>query len=207
MKLVLTAFLSLDGVYQGPGAPDEDTTGGFTRGGWLVPFIDDIFERQAATWLQQAGGLLFGRRTYEAFAIAWPQMSDSDDRFAPLMNSLPKWVVSNTIDSAAWEPTTIIHGDPTDEVARLKNLPGRELQIHGSGTLGRSMLSAGLVDELRLVIAPVILAQGRRLFPTDGPAHAWKVVEQSTTPAGLTIKVLESAAKPEFGTYGVNPAD
>lgn len=195
-------FVTLDGVYQGPGSPDEDPTDHFTRGGWMVPHMDPIFVDQAVSWLGQADALLLGRRTYEAFSQAWPQITDPDDPFTERMNGLPKYVASHTLTEAPWSPTTIVAGDVATEVAALKEQPGRELQIHGSGRLAQSLLAAGLVDEVRLVITPTVVGQGRRLFPTEGPAIGMNVVSNTTTPGGLIILVLETIDTPHFAEYG-----
>jgi dihydrofolate reductase len=208
MKLTLMQFVTLDGVYQGPGSPDEDTTDGFTRGGWMVPHMDQAFIELAAGWLAQADALLLGRRTYEAFARDWPQITDPDDPFTASMNGLPKYVASNTLTEAAWAPTTILRDDVVQEVARLKTVPGKELQVHGSARLSQSLLAAGLIDEIRLVISPTVLGQGRRLFPEEGPALGMRVIEHTTTPGGLTIMVLEATGPAAFATYeGVASVD
>jgi dihydrofolate reductase len=208
MKLTLMQFVTLDGVYQGPGSPDEDTTDGFTRGGWMVPHMDQAFIARAAEWLQRAGALLLGRRTYEAFAMAWPQNTDPDDPFAERMNSLPKYVASHTITETPWTPATILGGDVVAQVAELKAQPGDELQLHGSARLSQSLLAAGLIDEIRLVISPTVLGQGRRLFPEEGPALGMRVTEHTTTPGGLTIMVLEATGPAAFATYeGVASVD
>ncbi len=208
MKLTLTQFVTLDGVYQGPGAPDEDTTDGFTRGGWMVPHMDQTFIAVAAGWLERAGALLLGRRTYEAFAMAWPQNTDPDDPFAERMNSLPKYVASHTITDTPWTPATVLGGDVAAQVAELKAQPGDELQLHGSARLAQSLMAAGLIDEIRLVITPTVLGQGRRLFPDDGPALGMRVAENTTTPGGLTILVLEATGPAAFATYaGVGSVD
>ena len=208
MKLTLTQFVTLDGVYQGPGSPDEDTTGGFTRGGWMVPHMDQTFIARAAAWLEQAGALLFGRRTYEAFSLAWPQITDPDDPFAERMNTLPKYVASHTLTETAWEPATVLAGDVVARVAELKAQPGGELQLHGSARLAQTLLAAGLIDEIRLVITPTVLGQGRRLFPDHGPALGMRVTDHTTTPGGLTILVLEATGAAAFATYeGVTSVD
>lgn len=208
MRLTLTQFVTLDGVYQGPGAPDEDTTDGFTRGGWMVPHMDQIFIARAAAWLERAGALLLGRRTYEAFAMAWPHNTDPDDPFAERMNTLPKYVASHTLTEGAWTPTTILAGHVVAQVAELKAQPGGELQLHGSARLAQSLLAAGLIDEIRLVITPTVLGQGRRLFPDQGPALGMRVSDQTTTPGGLTILVLEATGPAAFATYeGVTSVD
>jgi dihydrofolate reductase len=201
MRLALTQFVTLDGVYQGPGSPDEDPSDGFTRGGWMVPHMDQMFIDQAAAWLGRADALLLGRRTYEAFAQAWPQITDPDDPFTERMNGLPKYVASHTLTNAPWSPSTILRGDIVAEVARLKAQPGRELQLHGSARLAQALLAAGLIDEIRLVITPTVLGQGRRLFPTAGPAVGMRVTHNSTTPGGLTILVVETTRTAEFATY------
>jgi dihydrofolate reductase len=208
MRLVLIQFVTLDGVYQGPGAPDEDTTDGFTRGGWMVPHMDQTFIARAAAWLERAGALLLGRRTYEAFARAWPHNTDPGDPFAERMNTLPKYVASHTLTETAWAPATILAGDVVAQVADLKAHPGGELQLHGSARLAQSLLAAGLVDEVRLVVAPTVLGQGRRLFPDHGPALGMRVTEHTTTPGGLTILVLEATGPAAFATYeGVTSID
>lgn len=201
MKLTLTEFVSLDGVCQGPGSPDEDTTGGFTRGGWFVPHMDEVFMQQAADWLAEADGLLLGRRTYEEFAESWPNMPDPDEPFARTMNGLPKYVASTTLADATWHPATVLSGDVPAKVAELKAQTGRELQIHGSARLGQSMLAAGLVDELRLVIAPVIVGSGRRLFPDGTAPTGLRLVRNESTPGGLAIHVYKTTGAPEYGTY------
>jgi dihydrofolate reductase len=201
MKLTLMEFVSLDGVCQGPGSPDEDTSGGFTRGGWFVPHMDEAFMQQAADWLAEADGLLLGRRTYEEFAAAWPNMPDPDEPMVRTMNGLPKYVASNTLTEATWAPTTILSGDVEAKVAELKQQPGRDLQIHGSARLGHSLLAAGLVDELRLVIAPVVVGTGRRLFPEGGAPVGLRLARHTATPGGLAIHVYETTGAPEYGTY------
>ena len=202
MKLTLTEFMTLDGVTQGPGAPDEDTSGGFTQGGWFVPHMDERFIQLAATWLGKADALLFGRRTYENFARDWPKMTDPDDPFADKMNGLPKYVASHSLKTADWNPTTILSADVPAQVAEAKQQPGREIQIHGSARLAQSLLAAGLIDELRLVIAPVVVGNGRRLFPSGGAPVGLRLLSTEMTPGGLAIHILESTGAPEYGTYG-----
>ncbi len=201
MRLTLTQFVTLDGVYQGPGAPDEDTTDGFTRGGWMVPHMDQTFIARAAAWLERADALLLGRRTYEAFAAAWPQITDPEDPFAERMNALPKYVASHTLTETPWRPASILGGDVVAQVAELKTQPGGELQLHGSARLAQSLLAAGLIDEIRLVITPTVLGQGRRLFRDEGPALGMHVTEHTVTPGGLTILELEATGPASFATY------
>lgn len=201
MRLTLTEFVSLDGVSQGPGSPVEDTTDGFTAGGWLVPHMDDAFIHQAVAWLGRADALLLGRRTYDAFARDWPQITDPDDPFTERMNSLPKYVASHTLKVGTWNPTTILAGDIADEVAELKRRPGREIQVHGSARLAQTLLRAGLIDEIRLVVAPVVVGRGRRLFPDGGAPAGLHLVSNETTPGGLAIQTYESAGFPVSATY------
>ncbi|MGH8878098.1 MAG: dihydrofolate reductase family protein [Stackebrandtia sp.] len=200
MKLVLQEFLSLDGVSQGPGAPDEDTSDGFERGGWFVPHLDEEFDRLATSWLAEADALLFGHKTYRNFARDWPQMTDHP--LAATMNGLPKYVASHGPVEAEWNPTTVLSGDAAAQVAEVKRQPGRELQIHGSARLAQSLLAAGLIDVLRLAIAPVVVGQGRRLFPDGGAPVGLRLISQRTTPGGLSVHVFESTGGPRYGIYG-----
>jgi dihydrofolate reductase len=197
MKISLTEFVTLDGVSQGPGSPSEDTSGGFTRGGWLVPHIDELFLERASSWLDLADGLLLGRRTYQAFARDWPQITDPDDPFTERMNSLPKYVVSNTLADGTWHPTTVLRGDPARTLAALRARPGRELQIHGSARLGNSLLSAGLIDILRLVVAPTVIGSGRRLLDHPTEPVGLRLVRQEVTGKGLLLL--------EYRTTGTAP--
>ncbi|WP_427895976.1 dihydrofolate reductase family protein [Kribbella sp. GL6] len=199
MKLVLTEFVTLDGVSQGPGSPSEDTSGGFTRGGWLVPYMDELFVRRAAEQLHQADGLLLGRRTYEAFARDWPRITDPDDPFTELMNSLPKYVVSATLAECAWQPATVLR--TLEGVAELKEGPGRELQVHGSARLGRALLDAGLVDVVRLVVAPTVIGDGRRLFDGPGEAAGLRLAKHEATPSGLLLLEYETVGVAPVGEY------
>jgi dihydrofolate reductase len=201
MRLILMEFLSLDGVAQGPGSPDEDTSDGFTRGGWLVPHLDDEFMQLVATWLGEADALMFGRRTYDNFSRDWPNITDPDDPFTDKMNSLPKYVASHSLKTADWNPTTIISGDVPAQVAELKRQPGREIQIHGSARLAQSLLAAGLIDELRLLIAPVVVGSGRRLFPEGGASAGLRLLRNETTSGGVAVHVYESTGLPKYGTY------
>lgn len=201
MKLVLTEFVSLDGVSQGPGSPDEDTSDGFGRGGWFVPHLDEAFIAIAAGWLDQADALLFGRRTYQNFARDWPNITDPNDPFTANMNGLSKYVASKSLTEASWNPSTILSGDVVAQVSELKQQPGRELQIHGSARLAQSLLAAGLVDLVRLVVAPVVVGSGRRLFPVEGPSVGLRLVSTEHTPAGLVIQSYQTTGDAEYGIY------
>jgi dihydrofolate reductase len=201
MKIVLTEFVTLDGVSQGPGSPDEDTSDGFTRGGWFVPYLDETFVQRASDQLDLADGLLFGRRTYEAFARDWPKITDPADPFAERMNTLPKYVVSNTLTEGTWHPTTVLRGDPARTVAELRTRPGRELHISGSARLGDALLRAGLIDTLRLVVAPAVLRSGRRLLAGSGPSSGLRLVHHEATPKGLLLLEYETTGQAPHGEY------
>ncbi|NKZ00916.1 dihydrofolate reductase family protein [Nocardiopsis alborubida] len=201
MRIALTEFVTLDGVSQGPGSPEEDTSGGFTRGGWLVPHMDATFVQRASDWLDLADGLLLGRRTYEAFARDWPRITDPADPFAERMNTLPKYVVTNTLTEGNWNPTTVLRGDPVRTVGELGSRPGRELQVHGSARLGDSLLSAGLVDVLRLVVAPTVIRTGRPLLTDRGAPLDLRLVRHEATPNGLLLIEYEVVGQARQGEY------
>src|SRR5918994_983348 len=191
MKLTVTTFLSVDGVMQGPGGPDEDRGGGFSRGGWVVPHFDEDAGRFMNEVFEQVDAFLLGRRTYDIFAASWPKVTDPDDPIASRLNTLPKYVASTTLGSADWHNTTIIKGDVAAEVARLKEKPGRELQVHGSGTLARTLIENDLVDEFRLLVFPVIVGAGRRMFADAGVATGLRLVDSRTTGSGTAIHVYQ----------------
>jgi dihydrofolate reductase len=199
MRITLTEFVSLDGVSQGPGSPDEDTTGGFTRGGWLTPHLDVRFVEAAAHWLGLADGLLLGRRTYEEFAATWPHITAPDDPFTERMNGLPKFVVTDTLTSAPWQPATLLR---FDAVPDLKARPGRELQIHGSARLGNALLAAGLVDTVRLVVAPTVVGAGRRLLDHPGRPVGLRLVAHEATPTGVLLLQYDTAGEATVAEYG-----
>jgi dihydrofolate reductase len=201
VKITVTEFVTLDGVSQGPGSATEDTSDGFARGGWLVPYMDELFIQRASDWLDLADGLLLGRRTYEAFARDWPQITEPDDPFTGRMNSLPKYVVSNTLTAGSWNPTTLLRGDPVQTVRALKTQPGRELQIHGSALLGNSLLSAGLVDTLRLVVAPTVIGSGRRLLAHPSESVGLRLVRHEVTAKGLLLLEYETIGGAPRGEY------
>jgi dihydrofolate reductase len=200
MRVAIIEFVTLDGVSQGPGSATEDTSDGFTRGGWLVPSIDEQFVRCASDWLDLADGLLLGRRTYEAFARDWPQIAEPDP-FTERMNALPKYVVTNTLTEGAWNPTTVLRGDPVETVAALKSRPGRELQVHGSARLGAALLSAGLVDTLRLVVAPAVIGSGRRLFTHPSKSVGLRLRSHAATATGLLLLEYETTGAAPLADY------
>jgi dihydrofolate reductase len=203
MQLTVTAFLSVDGVHQGPGGPDEDRSGGFDRGGWLAPHFDEAGGKFMDEVFGQVDAFLLGRRTYDIFAAYWPKATDPDDPVASRLNTLPKYVASTTLKDPQWANTTVLEGDLAAAVRELKQRQGRELQVHGSGALVRFLLDNDLVDRLNLVVFPVIVGAGRRLFADQGIATGLALDESRTTPSGVTISVYRPTGRPEFGTVGV----
>jgi dihydrofolate reductase len=198
VKLTITTFLSVDGVMQGPGGRDEDRSDGFDRGGWVVPLFDEATGQFITDVFEKADAFLLGRRTYEIFAAYWPKVTDADDPVATRLNGLPKYVVSTRLRSADWHNSTIVKGDIAAEVARLKQMPGRELQVHGSGTLAQTLLENDLVDEWRLLFFPVIVGAGRRLFPDAGVATGLRLIDSRMTDSGVAIHVYQPTGRPEF---------
>ena len=199
MQLTITTFLSVDGVMQGPGGPDEDRSDGFDRGGWLVPHWDEATDQFITGTFDKADAFLLGRRTYEIFAEYWPKVTDPEDPVAGRLNTLPKYVVSTRLRSADWQNSKIIKGNIAAEVASLKAMPGREIQVHGSGVLARTLLENDLVDEWRLLVFPVIVGAGRRLFPDLGVATGLRLVDSRTTSSGTAIHVYQPTGRPQFG--------
>ncbi len=199
MKLVATMMLSVDGVYQGPGGPDEDRRGGFERGGWAHQH-DEEGGRILNSMFDRADGLLLGRKTWEIFEGYWPK-HHGDDPVSHGINVLPKYVPSTTLKDPGWN-TNVIDGDVEAAIRELKAKPGRELQLHGSGELLRWLLERDLVDELNLRIYPVVVGDGRRLFPESGQSHGLELVESLTTPSGVTVQTYRPAGRATFATAG-----
>lgn len=162
-KLVVIEFLSLDGVMQAPGAPDEDTEGGFQHGGWQRPYFDDVLGTYAAEGMAQTEAYLFGRKTYETMAGYWPT-APADDPYAGHLNSAAKYVASRTLQDAEWQNSTLIAGDVAEEVAKLKEQPGKNIAVLGSGDLVQTLIANDLVDEYSLTVFPIVLGGGKRLF-------------------------------------------
>lgn len=210
MKLTVNIFLTLDGVMQGPGGPDEDTSGGFERGGWLVPHADEGFGRIVDGWFAEADAILLGRTTYQMMQPYWEQVTDPDNPVATALNGLPKYVVSTTLTDPTWNNSTVVATDILESVAQLKALPGRELQVHGSCLLARSLHDAGLVDEYRLLYFPVVVGQGKRLFDSGSVPSTFTLEQCVTTNAGavgLTLRpttfVTADLEMPEGGAEAV----
>ncbi|NUU05664.1 dihydrofolate reductase family protein [Leifsonia sp. C5G2] len=176
MLLSVVAFVSLDGVVQGPAARDEDRSGGFTRGGWLVPHASPALDAVVRTWMGQAGALLVGRNTFERMCEHWSEVADPGDAVVSVLTAGPVFVVSSTIpDDEVGATTTLIRGDPVAAVRALREQPGGELQVHGSWRLTRTLHDAGLVDSYRLVQVPVVIGQGKRLFEAGAVPALYRV--------------------------------
>ena len=200
MQLTASMMLTLDGVYQGPGGPDEDRGGGFDRGGWTAPYGDDEGWRFLTSWFERADAFLLGRKTWEIFEGYWPH-HDAGDPVSHGLNDLTKYVPSTTLKDPGWN-TQVIAGDLEATVRELKAKPGRDLQVHGSGDLLRWLLERDLVDELNLRIYPVLLGAGRRLFPEPGQTHALELVETRSTASGVMLQTYRSAGRATFGNAG-----
>jgi dihydrofolate reductase len=199
MKLTTTTQVSVDGVMQGPGGPEEDERGVFERGGWAH------FDNEAGTVMdeiyQRADAFLFGRRTYEIFAGSWGAWPDPGD--SPIwtaLNTQPKYVASTTLTEPRWANTTVLSGDVAAAVGELKAKPGGELQVHGCGALFRWLLDNDLVDEMTLFTFPVVVGQGTRLFPDTGRDSALELVGSRATPSGVTVQVYRPTGRPQYAT-------
>ena len=202
-KLVVTTFVTLDGVMQAPGGPDEDRDSGFEHGGWVVPHFDEATGEFMDEVFGRVGSFLLGRKTYDIFAQHWPHITDENDPVASKLNSLPKYVASRSLETADWQNSTVIRDVPT-EVAALKEQPGDELQVHGSGNLIQSLLEHDLVDAYNVLTFPVVLGTGKRLFEPGAEPGALRLTESRTTPNGVVISCYERAGKPTYGAVGLD---
>ncbi len=201
MRLTVTTFITLDGVYQGPGGPGEDDEGGFRHGGWSFPYADADFGTAMAGWFSRAAAFLLGRKTYDIFAGFWPKVTDAADPIASRLNTLPKYVVSRGHPLLSWDGSHLITGDVPAEIASLKQLPGDELQVHGSGNLVHTLIRQGLVDEYRLLVYPVLLGSGKRIFPDGDIGTALRLVDSKPTGAGVQILTYEPAGPARYGSF------
>jgi dihydrofolate reductase len=192
-RVVVTNHLTLDGVMQAPAAPDEDPRGGFAHGGWATPDNDAVMGRVLGEGIAEGGSLLLGRRTYEHFASVWPHQP-ADNPFTEVINSRQKYVASTTLDGPlSWRNSTLLKGDAADAVARLKEQPGKDLVILGSGELIQSLMRRNLIDTYVLMIHPRVLGSGRRLFTDPGASAALRLVDSQTTTTGVVIATYEPA--------------
>jgi dihydrofolate reductase len=194
-KLIADEFVTLDGVMQAPGQADEDTSGGFRHGGWHVGYFDDIAQRWVVEGVVKAGGFLLGRRTYEIFAAHWPNASEEEQVLAEPLNTKPKYVASRTLtEPLDWRNSTVLQGDVAEAVAALKQEDGEDLHVIGSGELVQMLFGQGLVDEFRLMIDPVVVGGGKRLFRDDGVLSPLRLVDSQVTTTGVIIATYAPAA-------------
>ncbi|MDO0937790.1 dihydrofolate reductase family protein [Streptomyces sp. DG2A-72] len=200
-KLVSQIFVSLDGVYQAPGGPQEDTRGGFEQGGWTVPYADEDFGAFVTEVFGSVDAFLLGRRTYDIFAGYWPKVTDPADPVASKLNALPKYVASSTLTDPEWSGTTVLSGDLAKEVTALKEHTDGEIQVHGSGALLQSLFALDLVDTVHLLTFPVVLGAGFRLFPEGAVPTAFRHSGGRITSTGVSIQSYDLAGRPEYGTY------
>jgi dihydrofolate reductase len=197
-KLTVTTFVTLDGVMQGPGGREEDTSGGFEHGGWVMPHFDEPTGAFMVEVFERAEAFLLGRTTYELFASYWPKVTDENDPIASALNKLPKYVASRTLERADWEGTTVIRDVPA-EVAALKEQLGGELQVHGSGNLIQSLLAHDLVDGFNVLTFPVLLGTGKRLFPEGVAPAGLRLTGSRSTGTGVVASTYEPAGEPVYG--------
>jgi dihydrofolate reductase len=191
-KLIVVEFLSLDGVMQAPGSPEEDTEGGFKYGGWQRPYFDDVMGAAAAEGMADTDAHLFGRKTYQGMAAFWPS-APADDPFAMHLNGVAKYVASRTLTSADWQNTTVIQGDVADAVATLKDGPGKNITVLGSGDLVQTLMRHDLVDEYSLTIHPIVLGCGKRLFRDADQVNKLKLVDTKPTTTGSLMLTYQPA--------------
>jgi dihydrofolate reductase len=198
MKLTTNTQVSVDGVMQANGGRHAILDPGMERGGWARPLFDSESMAFVNEFYQRADAFLFGRRTYELFAGYWGVQSGNP--IADALNARPKYVASTTLTDPQWADTTVLSGDVAAAIRELKAQPGGELQVHGSGLLTRWLLENDLVDEMNLLVCPVIVGQGMRLFPDSGPDMALELVDSRAFPKGITLQVFRPAGRPEYAT-------
>jgi len=185
-KIVVFNSLTLDGVMQAPGRPDEDRRGGFEHGGWAQPYMDAVMGEVAAQGMAEGGPILFGRRTYEDFFSYWPHQTDNP--FTEVLDNSQKYVASKTLhEPLPWQNSTLLKGDVAEAVVRLREEPGKDIVVLGSGDLLQSLIRHGLVDEYMLLVHPLVLGSGRRLFPDGGSFARLRLVDSVTTTTGVII--------------------
>lgn len=202
-ELTLTTFLSLDGVMQAPGAPNEDTSGGFAHGGWVFPLADADMGKAMVDIFSRADAFLLGRATYDIFAAHWPRITDPNDPIAAKLNALPKFVASHARVELDWQPAKFLR-DPVSEIPQLKAEFPREVQVHGSCGLAQTLIQHDLIDEYRLLTFPVVLGSGKRLFGDGAVPASLKLTRCTTTRAGVIISVYRRAGALKTGSFALD---
>jgi dihydrofolate reductase len=200
-KLVINTFVTLDGVMQAPGGPEEDTSGGFTHGGWSFGYWDDLMGQRMDASVKKPFDLLLGRKTYEIFAAHWPRVSD--DPMADALNGATKHVVSTTLDRVDWQNSKLIRGNVPERIAELKKQDGPEIQVHGSQNLIQTLIRHDLIDELRLWIFPVVLGTGKRIFGEGAIPAGLKLVDSAVSTTGVVITRYERAGEIRYGSFAL----
>lgn len=196
-KIVVLTFMTLDGVMQAPGGPTEDTSGGFRYGGWTVPYFDEVLGEEMGRQMGQPFDLLLGRKTFEIFASYWP---DQEEEGAAINNAV-KYVASNTLTDHEWQKSIFLNGDVVEEIKKLKQQDGPDLQVHGSATLIQTLLAHDLVDEFWLKIFPVTLGSGKRLFGEGAIPAAYELTETKSTPSGVIVATFKRAGDVQTGSF------
>lgn len=196
-KIIVLEFITLDGVIQAPGGPEEDTSGGFQYGGWTVPYADDFIGQVMAEQMEGKYDLLLGRKTFEIFAGYWPEHADQ----WPQVNEITKYVATNTLKNPTWENTVVIKGDVVEEIKQLKDQTGPPLQVYGSGNFVQTLLQHDMVDELWLKIYPVTLGAGKRLFTEGTMPAAFTLVESKVSPKGVIVAAYKRAGEVKTGSF------
>ena len=196
-KIIVLTFLTLDGVMQAPGGPTEDTSGNFTQGGWTVPYFDEFLGQVMTEQMGRPFDLLLGRKTFEIFASYWPQHPDE----GPGINNATKYVASNTLTKHDWSKSVFLKGDVAEDIRKLKQQEGPELQVHGSATLIQTLLKHDLVDEFWLKIFPVSLGTGKRLFGQGAIPAAYTLVDSKSSPSGVIVASFKRAGEVKTGTF------
>jgi len=202
-KLIVLSFISLDGVMQAPGGPEEDPTGGFKHGGWMFGYPDDFLRKVMVKQMSEPFDLLLGRKTYEIFAAYWPHANTSENPLAARINNARKYVASRTLTRLDWNNSKLIKGDVWNEIKKIKEQEGPEIQVHGSGNLMQMLLKHDLVDELWLKVFPITLGVGKRLFAEGTIPAGFKLLESEISPSGVIIASYERAGEVKTGSFGL----
>lgn len=202
-KLMVLSFITLDGVMQAPGGPEEDPTGGFKHGGWVAGYFDDFLGKVMVEQMSKPFDLLLGRKTYEIFAAHWPYVNTKEDPIAAGINRAKKYVASGTLKRLDWDNSELLKGDVVEEVKKLKQQDGPEMQIHGSGNLIQTLLKHDLVDEFRLKIFPIALGRGKRLFAEGTIPLGFKLLAGEISPSGVIVASYRAAGEVRTGSFAL----